>query len=209
MHSILILLESGRVISALLLQKILHSCFLQGGMIIPEEQLANQYGVSRTPIREAIRRLAEYGLVILKPRSHAMVYKVEDKEAEDIAKVRVALEKLAIEMITPESLEKHIEELSRLAADCQYHLTLGDRAQLFVKDSLFHLELVKCAENDALFDLYERLDSRVQLLRIAQNLSDGELSDIISQHPLLLQHLKKNDKNSSLELIVHHVAHNM
>ena len=182
---------------------------LKGGMIIPEEQLATQYGVSRTPIREAIRRLSEYGLVILKPRSHAMVYKVEEKEADDIAIVRVALEKLAIQIITPENLEKHIEELSRLAADCQYHLTLGDRAQLFVKDSLFHLELVKCAKNDALFDLYERLDSRVQLLRIAQNLSDGELSDIISQHQLILQHLRRDEKKAASDLIGLHVAHHM
>ena len=48
---------------------------LTGGMVISEEQLAQQFGVSRTPIREAIRRLSEYGLVIIKPRSHAMVYK--------------------------------------------------------------------------------------------------------------------------------------
>jgi GntR family transcriptional regulator, rspAB operon transcriptional repressor len=180
---------------------------LTGGMFIPEEQLAQQFGVSRTPIREAIRRLAEYGLVVLKPRSHAQVYQINDKEARDIARVRVVLERLAVESMTPESINGSIDQLARLAADCQYYLGIGNRAALFEKDSLFHLELVRCANNSTLYNLFERLDAQVQLLRVAQNLPDDELGQIINQHGQLLQYLRNGDIAASKALLYKHIVH--
>ncbi len=180
---------------------------LAGGMTIPEEQLAQEFGVSRTPIREAIRRLAEYGLVVLKPRSHATVYKVNKKEAQDIARVRVSLEQLAVDELTLKAIEKNIEKLSRLSADCQYYMGVGNRAELFVRDSMFHLELVRCTGNKALYTLYERLDSQVQLLRIAQNLPDDELSKIVNQHGLFVQHLRNGEKDAMKRLIRQHILH--
>lgn len=178
---------------------------LAGGMTIPEEQLAQEYGVSRTPIREAIRRLSEYGLVILKPRSHAMVYTVNEKEAHDIGMVRVALEQLAVDEITPDRVEKHIEQLSRLSADCQYYFGIGERGKLFMMDSMFHLELVKCTGNLALYSLYERLDSQVQLLRIAQNLPTPRLGEIINQHATMVQYLRTGEKGACKDLIRRHI----
>jgi DNA-binding GntR family transcriptional regulator len=190
-----------------LLKRQILSGEIKGGMTIPEEQLAQEFGVSRTPIREAIRKLSEYGLVVLKPRTHAMVYKVDEKEAKDIAKVRIALEQLAVETLTTRSIEDHVDILSRLSAECQYYLGIGNRAELFVRDSLFHLELVKCTGNKALYTLYERLDSRVQLLRIAQNRSDKELAEKIHQHGLLVQYLRNGEKQLCLDLIAAHISH--
>ncbi len=180
---------------------------LKGGMIIPEEHFAQQFGVSRTPIREAIRRLAEYGLVVLKPRSHATVYKFDEKQAADTAKVRLALEMLTIDLLTVKLVNSRIEELSRLAADCQYFLSIGNRAELFMHDSMFHLELVKCTNNEALYSMYERLDSKVHLLRISKNFSDDVLSKILHQHILLLQALKSNDIAACREIMTMHVKH--
>ena len=70
---------------------------IKAGSKISEDALATQFGVSRTPIREAIRRLAEYGLVTLSPRSHAAVVKISDKAAQDIASLRINLEFFAID----------------------------------------------------------------------------------------------------------------
>lgn len=180
---------------------------LKGGMLIPEEQLAQQFGVSRTPIREAIRRLSEYGLVVLKPRSHAMVYAMNQKEANDIAQVRITLERLAVDMLTAEAIEKNIEQLARLAADCQYFLGIGNRSALFETDSQFHNVMVKCAANNAISNLYERLDAQVQLLRVAQNLSDEKLGSIINQHGQLIQYLRTGDKNACKTLLYSHIMH--
>ena len=99
---------------------------LKGGMKIPEESLAEQFGVSRTPIREAIRRLSEYGLVTIKPRSYATVSVISSEEASDIARVRVTLEQLAIDSIDEQAYAEHVKELSRYAADCQYAMGIGE-----------------------------------------------------------------------------------
>ncbi len=180
---------------------------LQGGATIPEESLGQRFGVSRTPIREALRRLAEYGLVVLKPRCNATVYSVDEKEAADIAKVRLALEQLAIDGIDRAKIEGSLDSLSRLAADCQYNFGIGNRAALFEKDSLFHLELVRSAGNSALFQLFERLDAKVQLLRIAQNLDEATMGATIAQHVQILKLLRNDDREACKNLIQQHILH--
>ena len=155
---------------------------LKGGERIPEETLAAQYGVSRTPIREAIRRLSEYGLVEIKPRSYAEVCAITPKEATDIAEVRVALEQLAIDTIDQLTYKEHIQDIARHAADCQYAMNIGDRAKVFEEDSLFHLALARASNNKELAQICERLDAKVQQLRIAQNLPEDKLAEYIGQH---------------------------
>lgn len=180
---------------------------LKGGMKIPEESLAEQFGVSRTPIREAIRRLAEYGLVSIKARSHAMVSIITDKEALDIARVRITLEQLAVDSIDEAGYQSHVKELSRYAADCQYAMGIGDRATVFQQDSLFHLTLIKASHNTALVSLYERLDAKIQQLRIAQNLPEEELSHYLGQHVQMMNLLKGGEKERCKALIAEHISH--
>lgn len=180
---------------------------LQGGMKIPEESLAEEFGVSRTPIREAIRRLAEYGLVSIKPRSHAMVSGITEEEALDIARVRIALEQMAVDAIDEKSYQAHMKELSRYAADCQYAMGIGDRATVFQQDSLFHLTLVKASKNTALIFLYKRLDAKIQQLRIAQNLSEEDLTYYLNQHVQMMNYLKNGEKEGCKQLIYDHISH--
>jgi DNA-binding GntR family transcriptional regulator len=180
---------------------------LKGGMKIPEESLAEQFGVSRTPIREAIRRLAEYGLVTIKPRSHALVSIITDAEALDIARVRITLEQLAIDSIDEEGYQAYVKELSRYAADCQYAMGIGDRATVFQQDSLFHLTLIKASENSALISIYERLDAKIQQLRIAQGLPEDELSYYLGQHAQMMNLLKNGERERCKALIYEHISH--
>ncbi|MDT4762984.1 GntR family transcriptional regulator [Sphaerochaeta sp. PS] len=182
---------------------------LEGGMKIPEEALAEQFGVSRTPIREAIRRLSEYGLVTIKPRSHAIVSVISPDEAMDIARVRVSLEQLAIDSITEQAYNEHVKELSRYAADCQYAMGIGDRATVFEQDSLFHLALIKASNNSALISICERLDAKIQQLRIAQNLPEDELAYYLHQHSKIMNLLKNGEKEACKQLLYEHITHDL
>lgn len=190
-----------------MLKKQILSGELQGGMKIPEEPLAEEFGVSRTPIREAIRRLAEYGLVTIKPRSYATVTSITPSEANDIAIVRVTLEQLAIDSIDKTSYANHVETISRHAANCQYALGIGDRAKLFEEDSFFHMALVKASNNSALISLYERLDAKIQMLRIEQNLSEDKLTYYIGQHAQIMNLLKNGEKEACKAIINEHIRH--
>jgi len=180
---------------------------LKDGMKVVEEALAEEFEVSRTPIREAIRRLAEYGLITIKPRSHAIVTGITPTEADDIATVRITLEQLAINSIDSTSYVKYIEKIARHAADCQYALDIGDRARVFEEDSLFHMALVEASGNKALIFIYERLDAKIQMLRINQNLPEDELGHYIGQHIQIMNLLKKGDKKNCNALLHDHIKH--
>ncbi len=180
---------------------------LAGGEKIPEESLAKEFGVSRTPIREAVRRLGEYGLVDIKPRCYAVVSTITEKEAEEIARVRIDLECLAIDLITPESLEKNIKDLARHAAECQYALDVDDRAESFMQDALFHLSLVKASGNATLYNVYEKLETRIQQLRINQNLITLALKDYTIQHGQIMNLLKEGKKEECKILMYEHIMH--
>ncbi len=180
---------------------------LAGGEKIPEESLAKEFGVSRTPVREAVRRLGEYGLVEIKPRCYAEVSTISEKEAKDIARVRIDLECLAIDLITAQSLDENIKDLARHAAECQYALDINDRAQSFEQDSLFHIALVKASGNTTLFNVYERLGARIQQLRINQNLYADALSDYTVQHGQIMQLLREGKKKECKRLIYEHIMH--
>ncbi len=180
---------------------------LAGGEKIPEESLAKEFGVSRTPIREAVRRLGEYGLVDIKPRCYAVVSTITEKEAEEIARVRIDLECLAIDLITPGSLEKNIKDLARHAAECQYALDIGDRAESFMQDALFHLSLVKASGNETLYSVYERLETKIQQLRINQNLIALVLKDYTIQHGQIMNLLKEGKKEECKILMYEHIMH--
>lgn len=180
---------------------------LAGGEKIPEESLAKQFGVSRTPIREAVRRLGEYGLVSIKPRCYAEVTTISEKEAKDIARVRIHLECLAVDLITPQSLENNIRNLARCSAECQYALDIGDRALSFEHDSQFHLELIKASENSALINLYEHLGAKIQQLRITQNLYGIALKDYTIQHEQIMRLLSEEKKEECKVLLYEHVMH--
>lgn len=193
----------------LMLKEQILSGELQGGMKIPEELLAEQFGVSRTPIREAIRRLSEYGLVTIKPRSYAIVSIITAAERTDIAHVRVVLEQLAIDSIDEDAYLEYVQELSRHAADCQYAMGIGDRATVFEQDSLFHMALIKASRNSALISIYERLDAKIQQLRIAQNLPEDKLSGYLQQHATIMQLLKNGEKEACKALLDEHIRHNL
>lgn len=182
---------------------------LQGGMPIPEEAIAAQFGVSRTPIREALRRLSEYGLVMLRPHSNAKVCTINEKQAKDIARVRLNLELMAIDHLDQETFNRKFMELSKIAADCNVALAQGNRAKVLETDSLFHITLVCCSNNSALIRLYERMDAQNQLVRFIQCPQDERLAYYIGQHTTILQHILTNDIRSCKDLLREHITHDL
>ena len=180
---------------------------LKFGDKISEDSLAIQFGVSRTPIREALRMLSEYGLIELSPRSHASIAFISDEDARDIADLRIDLELFALDHIKESVFLKMLPEISRYAADCQYASSVGDRAKLFEEDSLFHQAIIKSTGNKALISAYERLDAKIQMLRVEQNESVNALSEYLNQHTMLIELLKNNEYEKAKALTIEHIKH--
>lgn len=179
------------------------------GSKISEDSLASQFGVSRTPIREALKRLSTYGIIKMEPRSHSSVISLSTKESKDIAEFRVYLEDFAIDHIDENSLKSNMETICKYASDCQYAFAIGNRAKAFELDSLFHLSLIGISNNTAMIDVYERLDAKIQLLRLSQNEQDEKLSSYLQQHMTLIEFLKKGKKEEAKSLLYDHIMHNI
>jgi GntR family transcriptional regulator, rspAB operon transcriptional repressor len=180
-----------------------------GGERIPEEKVAQQFGVSRTPIREALSRLEEYGLIQMKPRSYAMVVALEPREAGQLAVIRSQLETLAVSLLTDCGTDEDFRELDLLAQECNALIAEGDIAAAFEKDSLLHLEIVRRTGNRHLYEIYEKLDAKIQLLRLVLRLPLEKLKVYIKHHDEIIQSMKRRDREAAVALMKHHVMNQL
>lgn len=187
------------------IKRLILSGELQGGQKIPEEKIAQQFGVSRTPIREALRRLNEYGLVYLKPRSYAVVVELDPQEAAQVAQVRAQLEILSVRQLTETGTPKDFDELELIAQACEDALHAGDIATAFEKDSQFHLEIARRTGNRHLCEVFEKIDAKMQLLRLVLHLPLKDLNRFISYHQPLLQHMRARNAQEAEEVMERHI----
>ena len=191
------------------IKRLILSGEILGGERIPEEKVAQQFGVSRTPIREALSRLEEYGLIQIKPRSHAVVVALEPREAGQLAVIRSQLESLAVSLLTDCGTEEDFRELELLAQECNAMIAEGDIAAAFEKDSLLHLEIARRTGNKHLYEIYEKLDAKIQLLRLVLRLPVEKLIQYIKQHIEIINLMKRRDKESAVALMKHHIMNQL
>ncbi|MDD2553301.1 MAG: GntR family transcriptional regulator, partial [Desulfotomaculaceae bacterium] len=120
---------------------------LKPGERLMEIQLAEEMGVSRTPVREAIRKLELEGFVVMVPRKGAYVAGVSVKDIADVFEVRSALEGLAASLASERITEEEMEDLEKV-----FHLITGEEDLLTVvkKDNEFHELIYKASRNQRL-----------------------------------------------------------
>jgi DNA-binding GntR family transcriptional regulator len=182
---------------------------IRGGERIPEEKVAQQFGVSRTPIREALSRLEEYGLIQIKPRSYAEVVALEPHEAVQLAVIRSQLETLAVSLLADCGTEEDFRELDLLAKECNALIAEGDIATTFEKDSLLHLEIARRTGNRHLYEICEKLDAKIQLLRLVLSIPLEKLKVYVKHHDAIINAMKRRNKESAIALMKHHVMNQL
>ncbi len=191
------------------IKRLILSGALEGGEKIPESRVAEQLQVSRTPVREAIRKLAEYGLVVIKPRSYAFVASIDMREARDIATVRLALERLSFRTVAPMATPELLAPLHELASRCDEANRRGDYASVHEADSAIHLGIARRTGNAELFNMLTTLDAKFQLVRLKQHLPSDKLSSYLAQHEMLVSLLERNAVQEIDELLEQHILHHL
>jgi DNA-binding GntR family transcriptional regulator len=182
---------------------------IRGGEKIPEEKVAQQFGVSRTPIREALNRLEEYGLIKIKPRSYAVVVALEPREAAQLAIIRSQLETLAVSLLADCGTEEDFRELELMVQECNALIAEGDIAATFEKDGLLHLEIARRTGNRHLYEICEKLDAKVQLLRLVLRIPLEKLKHYVKHHDEIVSAMKRRDKESAVALMQHHIMNQL
>jgi len=191
------------------IKKLILSGYLKGGEKVPEEKVAAKFKVSRTPVREALRRLEKYGLIYIKPRSYAVVVKLDPKEIYDICVVRFFIEKLAFSLFCEAATPDDLAYLRDVALRCSRLLSEDNQAEAFEADSHFHLEIARRSGNAHLYEIVERLDAKVQLLRLRHLIPPQGHSIYTDQHERMVTLLGAKKMDELYRILEDHVMHDL
>ena len=179
---------------------------LKGGERIPEEAIANAVGVSRTPIREALRLLEKNGLVTIYPRKYAEVYRMSTEEKKDIGIVRIHLDVLTVRLLCEIITEQQYHELKELAEKTVEYAGSGDIGQCFEADSELHCRMAEMAGNKYLYDFVKKLDLSVQLLRNIEDISVETLNYGVKLHVPMIEAIYRRDTAEAENLVRKHLS---
>lgn len=179
------------------------------GERLVEEQLTRRLGISRAPLREALRRLAEQGLVEHVPRRGVRVATLSEIDVRELYDVRDVLERHAVTTALPVARDAHLTKL-RAALDRMREATsAGDRLEIAEAHRSYHVQVVALAGNNQLTAIYESILVRLQLY-MARNLSrEAEVAqpeDGIHRHERLLAAVETGDPEAVLADLANHGA---
>ena len=161
---------------------------LQEGQWLQELEISRRLGVSRSPVREALRELSADGLVSEIPNKGVFVRTFTTKDIEEVFEVRVLLENHAIESLYRLSdndrmrLEATIKELRSAYED-------GDRRLYIKKDSELHKLFISLSGNELLHSMYERVDCVIQRFRIYSLEEERRFSDSLDEHERIVSYI--------------------
>lgn len=178
---------------------------LKPGERLMELQLAAQLGVSRTPIREAIRMLEQEGLAVTMPRKGAEVAKMTLKGMEDVLEIRGALDELACQLACERIREEELITLKTCMHEFEASLQTRDVKQIAEADVKFHDVIYEATRNPKLVNMLNNLREQVYRYRV-EYLKDVETHPIlIKEHEAIYHALCNRDQEAALLAIRVHV----
>lgn len=187
------------------IKKMILSREIRGGMKIPEERIAELFKVSRTPIREALRRLEADGLVKIQPRRFAEVITLKEGDRRHLTTLQIALETLAVRLLAPVITPSECGHLDGIARTCRHMADIEDRAGLYQQDSKFRTELARLTRNGYLHEMIKSLDLKIQLLRSQTLLSPEEVQKGLELQTALIAALEAHDPEKAARLVTKHL----
>ncbi|MDQ7910470.1 GntR family transcriptional regulator [Phytohabitans sp. ZYX-F-186] len=179
------------------------------GERLVEEQLTRRLGISRAPLREALRRLAEQGLVEHVPRRGVRVATLSDRDVQELYDVRDVLERHAVASALPLARDTDLVGLRAALEQMRKATKAGDRLQIAEAHRRFHVAVVALAGNSQLTAIYESILVKLQLY-MARNLSrEAEVAqpeDGVHRHERLLAAAAAGDQEAMLTELAAHGA---
>ncbi|MFI3171528.1 MAG: GntR family transcriptional regulator [Eubacteriales bacterium] len=178
---------------------------LKPGERLMEIQLANKLGVSRTPIREAIRKLELEGLVLMIPRKGAEVAEITEKNLRDVLEVREALEVLAVQLACERMTKEEIENLKIAAHEFEAVAESEDITKIAEADVKFHDVVYEATNNQRLIQLLNNLREQMYRYRVEYLKKETVRPTIIQEHDELIRYIEISDKERAATNICKHI----
>lgn len=178
---------------------------LKPGERLMEIQLAEELGVSRTPVREAIRKLELEGFVVMIPRRGTYVADLSLKDINEVFELRTALEMLAAGLAAERITDEELEELERLLVQIGEYIETNDMEKIVEFDTRFHDLLYKASRNDRLVGIINNLREQFTRFRSISIAYPGRLKQTWEEHRRLVEAIAQRNIDLAQQLSREHM----
>ena len=177
---------------------------LKPGSWIDELKIAEEFGISRTPLREALKVLAAEGLVTMKVRRGAYVTEMSEKDLRDVYHLLSLLESDAAGVVAERATDAHLKTLQDLHAELE--AAVADREQFFAINERFHMHLLEMADNRWRSQMVADLRKVMKLNRHNSLFKQGRIEDSLSEHRAILDAMLSRDPEGTRRAMQAHFA---
>ena len=178
---------------------------LKPGERLMEVHLAGKLGVSRTPIREAIRKLELEGLVIMIPRRGAEVAQITEKSLKDVLEVRRALDALSVELACVRITDEEIKELAEACHAFEAATREKDASVIAKADVALHDIIVQATGNRRLKQLVNNLSEQMYRYRFVYIKDESQHDKLIAEHKKIYESILNRDSRAAAEAAKLHI----
>lgn len=180
---------------------------IEPGTRMMEVELAEDMGVSRTPVREAIRKLEKEGLVTIEPRRGAYASEISLNDMVDTLEVREDLEGLAASLAAARITPEQVKELEDITARYREAIEAKDTENMIRYDEIFHKYIVSCAENDTLSQITGTVQELALRFRYFYYDDFSRYESMPGEHRAILAAISSGDSDVARETAEKHVNH--
>lgn len=182
---------------------------LEPGERLMEIHLADRLGVSRTPIREAIRKLELEGLVVMIPRRGAIVASITEKDLQDVLEVRRTLEIMAAEIACDRITPEQLAELADAGREFRKLKDSDDYTSLAAADVRFHDIIYAATDNQRLISILNNLREQMYRYRLEYLKDSGSHEKLDGEHEAIYESIHNGDKEAVCAMIGQHIDNQM
>lgn len=178
---------------------------LKPGERLMEIQLAERLGVSRTPVREAIRKLELEGLVVMVPRKGAEVSSITEKSLKDVLEVRKALEELAAELACQRMTVEEIREAEKQLGEFKKEILGDDLTKIAEMDVQFHELIYMGTKNERLIQMLNNLREQMYRYRMEYIKDKEKRGTLAAEHAEIINRIKNHDIDGAKDASRKHI----
>ena len=178
---------------------------LEPGERLMEVQVADELGISRTPVREAIRKLEQEGYVIMMPRRGTYVADVSESDVKEIFEIRSALEALATGLAARRIEPDELKMLEGYLTEIEGYIKANDIEKIVETDIKFHGLLYQVSRNERLVAIVSNLKEQLARFRTLSMSYPGRLQETLEEHSEMVEAIANGDVSAARDAAEHHM----
>lgn len=182
---------------------------LAPGDRISEKQLCDRFGVSRTPLREALKVLASEGLIELLPNRGARVVRLTMKMVKDTYDLMAALEGLSGELACQRITQSEVDAIRQLHDSMLLHYRERNLMAYFQVNQQIHESILAASDNDVLQEMYSNLSQRVKRVRYSKKMTERFWSQAVQDHENMMTALEQRDGKQLGQILRDHLCNKL